>query len=171
MLLGKIAHSRRERVMNYPIIRISAGVFLGIMAAALVYKAVDGLEQYQHSKAIVEQQAAEAAARKIRIEKAAKQLTDMTSEKVVALCGSPIQFFEGIRPEWGGMVILLDYLGSDGHKVRLTFLGAKGYSFISMERLRERYESKAPERYEYQGREHPTDPVSEIEELPCLAGL
>jgi hypothetical protein len=157
--------------MRYLIIKIAAGVFLGIMAAALVYKAVDILEQYKHNRAITEQRAAEAAARKIRIEKAAKQLMFMTSEKVVVLCGSPIQFVEGIRPEWGGMVISLDYLGSDGHKVRLVFLGEGDNTFMEMERLRERYESKTPEIYEYQGRERRTDPVSEIEELPCLAGL
>jgi hypothetical protein len=160
--------------VKYGVLKIAAGVFLGIVAAFCVYKAVEAWEIHARAKRYVEQQRLEAEALQSRISEAAEKLEpSLTPDKLVVLCGPPLR--DRLR---GDSFRLMEYVGADGHKIELEFLCEKGERCFLFNRIRRPdatvYESNHPANYETyllpNGHLHESR-ISQVEELPCLVGL
>ena len=117
-----------------------------------------------------------AVVRKKKIEIVAQKLGGVLKvSELVERCGPPTRT-RGHAP-WP---VRMDYLGSDGHSVELTFECGRGTRednciFLWMDRIREPYESHVAEEYETgempDGTTRWGDPIRQVEELPCLAGV
>src|SRR5207302_6407419 len=98
--------------MKYLVLKIAAGVFLGILAALDLDKAIDIWELHEREKAYAEQQRLEAEALSARMKRAAEIMNQLTPDKMVTLCGSPLRenYAKGID------TLSMWYTGTDGHK-------------------------------------------------------
>lgn len=159
------------------ILKIAGGVFLGILAAFGLYMAfkfwesqVIAKRMVEENEKLLEQEKSEAIAQRALISKAASNLNSLTPEKLVALCGSPLEISYSYR----GDNVRLFYMGADGHRV-----GANFYNRESNKYFEGMYQADAtiydsPRNYETTlsnmnnfDRLH----ESQIAELPCLMGL
>src|SRR2546427_2284092 len=95
------------------VLKIAAGVFLGIFAAFCVYIGIDSWESHERSKAYVEQQRLEAVALKERMKSATEHMPVLTPDELTAHCGTPLR--EGY--DTSGRTKFMWYSGADGHKV------------------------------------------------------
>jgi|SRR5437870_2632330 len=154
------------------VLKIAAGVFLGIFAAFCVYIGIDSWESHERSKAYAEQQMLEAEARKKSLDKAALMLGGLSSNKVRALCGVPIRerLDNLFHP-------FMRYAGVDGEEVDLEFSCYRGdCSFLGMHLARrDSQSSRDPADYaDYETYLKTDDTLhddhaAQIRELPCLS--
>lgn len=160
------------------IFKIAAGVFLGILAAFGLYMVLQIWESQARAKRVIQenQKAAqkmesEAITQRKRILKAAFNFDQLLMpEKMVALCGTPLQ----ISPSYRGDTVLLSYAGTDGHTVAMQF-----YNTTTSKHYVGMYQADAtqydsPKNYEYTvSNKANWDHLREyqIAELPCLMGL
>ena len=158
------------------VLKIAAGVFLGIFAAFCVYIGIDSWESHERSKAYAEQQMLEAEARKKSLDKAALMLGGLSSNKVRALCGVPIRerLDNLFHP-------FMRYAGVDGEEVDLEFSCYRGdCSFLFTHLARRDWRdstqsSRDPadyadyETYLLTDDTLHNDHAAQIRELPCLA--
>jgi hypothetical protein len=84
-------HVRIAPVMKYMVLKIAAGVFLGVIASLAAYKAFQIWEANSVAESHAKQQRLEAEALKTRIAKAAENLDYVLPERLVALCGPPLR--------------------------------------------------------------------------------
>jgi len=117
--------------MKYLVLKVAAGVFLGIVAAVGLYEAVNLWESSQLSKAYVEQQKREADDRDARIQRAADRLPYQvfTPEQTIALCGAPIR--EQIQDMSSFSIRYLSYKGEDGETILLLPLSDRKHRLRS----------------------------------------
>src|SRR5439155_6495788 len=73
------------------VLKIAAGVFLGIFVAFCVYIGIDSWESHERSNAYAEQQKQEFDAQKKRIDRAAQDLFGITDNEVLKRCGPPLR--------------------------------------------------------------------------------
>jgi hypothetical protein len=160
------------------VLKIAAGVFLGIFAVFCVYIGIDSWESHERRRAYMEQQRLEAEALKTRMEHAAVNIAVLTPDKLRALCGVPLR--EG---HYQGIFFSMLYAGTDGNQVSLEFSCDEGrYCFFQgMQQVRsDSFNSSDPADYaDYdtylmtsrvdQHKELHNDHVAQIRELPCLA--
>jgi len=162
---------------QYLILKIAAGVLLGILAASAMYVAGNEWLSYRRFQAEAEAQLKEAGIRRKKIENAAQDLvlpSALKVSEVVERCGPPRVFHSfGYHPS-------MDYSGSDGHPIKVHFGCREGATeqdcvFLFMSRIRQSYESESREGYEdgflSDGSVRQGDPIRQVEELPCLAGV
>jgi len=159
------------------VLKIAAGVFLGIFAAFCVYIGIDSWESHERSNAYAEQQRLEAEALKTRREEAARMLSVLTPNQLRALCGVPISEGDG-----GSSSFSMRYAGTDGNQVDLGFSCRTGrYCFFEgMQQVRSpSFNSSDPADYaDYetylmtsrvdQHKELHQDHAAQIRELLCL---
>ena len=149
------------------VLKIAAGVFLGVFAAFCVYIGIDSWESHERVKAYTEQQKQEFDAQKKRIDRAAQDLVRLTPNQALTLCGTPLRSTSHT----------MDYLGADSHTITLEFLnlGANyGWLYQGMKRDTGVYDVEAEDYENYTGSDHKyhtADSVAELKELPCLVGL
>jgi hypothetical protein len=161
--------------MKYLVLKVAGGVFLGILAAFLVYKAFDLWEAEQRARLYVQEQKQDADALKERVERAAQHLLKLTSNELTKLCGSPLQ--STVKSSNDMYFTSMEYLGADSHTITLTFRCSEGKEawclFDGMKRDRGAYDLSAEAYESYvgsDGKYHPADKTAEVKELPCLAG-
>ena len=112
--------------MNHLVLKIAAGVFLGIFAAFCVFRAYDYWETYERNKSNAERQKLEAEATQSRIQHAAERVRTLTTLETLRLCGRPISEDDSpwtkLGPNEYTTTRSLHYLGEDGHMVILRFV-------------------------------------------------
>src|SRR5437868_6522533 len=104
--------------MNYLVLKIAAGAFIGIVAAFLVYKGIDAWETKARIRRSMEEQRLRAEARRSRISESASKINTLTPDRLVVLCGPPLR--EHDFPT--GWKRFMNYAGVDGHMVEIEFI-------------------------------------------------
>jgi hypothetical protein len=150
-------------------LKIAGGVFLGILAAFAMYKAIDTWERQALITRIGEEEAAAARAHEARIVKAAKNLYVLQPNKLKDLCGTPLRELEH------NMTQKVYYTGADRHMVFLEF-GCAGHCYFRGMHQGDATSSDwdHPKNYEEgwaAGMKHIQPFENQILELPCLIGL
>jgi hypothetical protein len=135
----------------------------------MAYKAFDMWQFHRQEQRLVERRKIEAEARQARMRAAADRLLSTRIEQVTARCGIPISTLDNHYQ------VILRYIGRDGNHLDLKFHCYKsvGCMYEEMERVRSTYHSDVAEQYEtaiVNGQVRLADHLSQIEELPCLAG-
>jgi hypothetical protein len=159
------------------ILKIAGGVFLGILAAFAVYKAIDIWERQAADKSIAEDIRLEVKTERLRLTKAAENLSNLQPEKLEALCGIPLRDSEVVYRKPGQIGNRnISHMGADGHMVDMEFYCvASGCSFQGMHQAdRTSNERGNPKNYEtfFSTDGNLVDPhEKQIVELPCLIGL
>lgn len=169
------------------VLKIAAGVLLGILAAFLLYLAVEMWEMNNLAKQRAEQQRLDAAMEearvareKARISEAVKEIGDfmLLPDEAIERCGQPLRGYRN------GDSTSLYYLGADGQTIRVVFECYKGAvpCTRTMERAnRSHYQEMHPTEYESffaiengkteaDAHWHAASAESQVKELPCLAG-
>ena len=108
------------------------------------------------------------------MKRAAEIMNQLTPDKMVTLCGSPLRenYAKGID------TLSMWYTGTDGHKVDVSFLCNRGTCmFFSMLQGRFLNDSHDPADYDDPFEKGMTSEelhhlrLNQVKELPCLAGL
>src|ERR1700675_5066591 len=151
-------------------LKIAGGVFLGILAAFAVYKAVDSWERQALVMRQVEEESAAAKAYQLRIVKAANNLFGLEPDKLKDLCGTPLRELQH------GSTEKVYYTGADGHMVFLEFGCGAGHCYFRGMHQGDATSSDwaHPKNYEEgwtKTMEHIQPFEHQIRELPCLIGL
>ncbi len=157
--------------MKYIVLKIAAGVFLGIVTALAAYKSfqiweVNSMTQrYAEKQRLAEQQLA------VRTAKAVYDLSDakLNPDRLMALCGRPVRD-SGAGSEQRGYYRRMDYVGADGLTVTLNFLCANNFCYATEMHRRDRTTYDYAHTPDYETN-FIKPRVSQIEELPCLIGL
>lgn len=161
------------------VLKVAAGVFLGILAALFVYRAFDRWESKRRARAYIEEQQREqkqeADLQRGRIEHAAQNLFRITPNDLINRCGPALQSRTNRIPNQS--YLAMDYLGADSHTVIISFLCTQDEKALcmyqGMKRHRDAYDLDASAYESYLGSDgkfHPADPMAEVKELPCLVG-
>jgi hypothetical protein len=161
--------------MKYGVIKIAAGVFLGLFAAFVAYKSYEYWELSRLAQAYTEQQTLEAQKLQTRSAAAAKHMQSLTSEQLLRFCGPPLRddLSSSFRQRY------MQYLGADGRRVKIEFVcGSDGGSSGDCYRMGmhsvEEYSSEHPPDYQTYitvNRDMHDSYAAQIKELPCLLGL
>jgi hypothetical protein len=155
------------------VIKIAAGVFLGLVAAFVAYQLYQHWELTRLAQGYAEQQKLEAEALQTRISTAAQNLNDLTSEDLVTFCGPSVRDHFSDRASTDRH---MEYLGADNHRIEIEFLCSEGGTQcfrFGMQRVDE-YSQKYPPDYETYitvNHERHDSRESQIKEMPCLLGL
>jgi hypothetical protein len=168
------------------VFKIAGGVFLGILAAFLLYAGVEMWRAHHVAEQLAESQQLESDRLKAvesennaRISKVAEHLR-FTPEQIIERCGEPIRQYRGNYDGQPGEY--LEYLGADGQHVVVTF-ACYGKSCIwdKIARVnRSRYEEEHPREYEdyfytekgqKETKYHQAPKVNQVRELPCVAEI
>jgi hypothetical protein len=97
------------------VLKIAGGVFLGILAAALVYEGFNIWEAKQRVRLYMEEQKQQADAAKERMKRADARLFKLSPNQALELCGSPL------HETSNGATRTMTYMGADSHLVTLHF--------------------------------------------------
>jgi hypothetical protein len=159
--------------MKYGVIKIAAGVFLGLLAAFVAYKLYENWELTQQVQRYVEQRTLEAQKLQTRTVAAAKQMQSLTANQLLRFCGSPL------RDVYSSNLIRrsMEYLGADNHRVKIEFTcgsGGSGNCYrLAMHSVDEYSPDNPPDYQTYVTVNHDVhdSPEAQIKELPCLLGL
>jgi hypothetical protein len=152
-------------------LKIACGVFLGILAAAGVYEAINIWEVQQRARMYAAQQKQEAELLKARMDRAESRLFKLSPNQALELCGLPLH--ETKRA--AGAFRTMTYLGADSHEVTLNFQCGDDWCLLmgGMTREHDQYDLEAFAYEQYMGSDHkyhPSDAAAELKELPCLVG-
>jgi hypothetical protein len=160
--------------VKYVVLKIAAGVFLGIVASLAVYKAFEIWEARSIAERYSTQQRLEAEVLKTRTAAAANNMDSLFPEKLFALCGMPLR--DRVAP--GQHYRYMEYIGTDGHRIFLSFLCPAKFKFCiysDMGRVGVTpYDSSRPldyETYVMNDKKVHRDYAAQIKELTCLIGL
>jgi hypothetical protein len=129
------------------VLTIAGGVFLGILAAALVYEGFNIWEAKQRVRLYIEEQKQQADAAKERLDRAESRLFKLSPNQALELCGLPLhETSNGASPT-------MTYLGADSHQVTLHFFCVeKGCMLWSgMTREHDQYDLEAFAYEQYMG--------------------
>jgi hypothetical protein len=157
--------------MKYVVLKIAAGVFLGIVASLAAYKAFQIWEANSIAESYAKHQRLEAEVLKTRTAAAANNIDSLFPEKLVALCGPPLRDHVVAGQNQRNM----EYIGRDGDRIYLKFYCGKLCTYSDMGRIGVTpYDGNRPldyETYVTNDKKVHRDYVSQIKELTCLIGL
>jgi len=163
------------------VLKIAAGVFLGICAAFLCYVVINTMEIRARTKQLAAESASEAKATaeayQARISDATNRINSLTADELIEVCGQPLPRYSFSAGLVGRVMV---YAGTDGYKVGFNFLCINGKDCVNvgvgMRRTPDDEDLNHPGKYEtYSTTNHqqhlPDPPASQIVELPCLIRL
>jgi hypothetical protein len=159
--------------MKYGVIKIAAGVFLGLLAAFVAYKLYENWELSQLAQVYAEQQKLEAQKLQTRTVAAAKQMQTLTANQLLTVCGPPLR--DDLSSSF--KYRYLEYLGADSRRVKIEFFcgGDTIHCYRKGMHSVDEYSPEHPPDYEtyYVTVDHVMHDSyeSQIKELPCLLGL
>jgi hypothetical protein len=169
------------------VLKIAAGVLLGILAAFLLYLAVDMWEMNNLAKQRAEQRRLDAAMEEARVAREKAHVAEVVKEvggfgflpdQVIERCGQPLR--DDRHEHDNNIHDTLYYLGADGQTISFEFTCTPILCEKKMERIgRSHYQDMHPTDYEtflyYEDGKtephyHEGSAESFVKELPCLAG-